>query len=77
MRTIALENLVHVDRSLTFAAIAICTGRRHQIRVHMAHIGHPVVGDGKYMCLATVQEDSWCPGIFLHRYRLAARNLEA
>ena len=24
------------------------TGRTHQIRVHMAHIGHPVLGDGVY-----------------------------
>ncbi len=24
------------------------TGRTHQIRVHMAHIGHPVMGDGVY-----------------------------
>ena len=32
----------------TLTEIAIETGRTHQIRVHSAHIGHPVAGDEKY-----------------------------
>jgi len=34
--------------SATLAEISIETGRTHQIRVHSAHIGHPVAGDEKY-----------------------------
>lgn len=32
----------------THIAVTLETGRTHQIRVHMAHIGHPVAGDDVY-----------------------------
>jgi 23S rRNA pseudouridine1911/1915/1917 synthase len=32
----------------TLVECALETGRTHQIRVHMAHIGHPLVGDATY-----------------------------
>ncbi len=34
--------------NLSLVQIELLTGRTHQIRVHMRHIGHPVLGDGLY-----------------------------
>jgi tRNA pseudouridine32 synthase / 23S rRNA pseudouridine746 synthase len=35
-------------RGLSLVHIQLLTGRKHQIRVHFAEMGHPVVGDRKY-----------------------------
>ncbi len=36
------------ERPTTLLELALQSGRTHQIRVHMAAIGHPVVGDARY-----------------------------
>jgi 23S rRNA pseudouridine1911/1915/1917 synthase len=35
-------------RTITFVECRLETGRTHQIRVHMAHVRHPLVGDSQY-----------------------------
>ncbi len=52
----------------TLVELSLQSGRTHQIRVHMAAIGHPVVGDARYG-LADHQLGSG--RFFLHAFRLA------
>lgn len=43
------------------------TGRTHQIRVHMSHLQHPLVGDKLYVGKKRVKLDElWCSRQFLH-----------
>ena len=46
------------------------TGRTHQLRVHMAAIGHPIVGDGKYG-----GQDAFLTGGISRKMHLHARRL--
>ena len=46
------------------------TGRQHQLRAHMALIGHPIVGDNKYEGGMDLPAESIEPKLHLHARRL-------
>jgi 23S rRNA pseudouridine955/2504/2580 synthase len=58
-------------RQLAWLSLKPVTGRTHQLRAHMAHIGHPIVGDPKYF-----SKESWeLPGGMQNRLHLLARRI--
>ncbi len=76
------RTLYRVEESLAGAALVSCspvTGRTHQIRVHLAHIGHAIVGDPLYAGrqwrnIAEPRAQAVCrsfPRQALHAHRLA------
>ena len=63
----------------TLVNIQILTGRTHQIRVHLASIGYPVVGDAKYGDFKVnkeVREKYKFENQFLTAYKLTFKNLK-
>ncbi|MCP4340375.1 MAG: RluA family pseudouridine synthase [Desulfobulbaceae bacterium] len=62
------EVLQAFDNRYSLVKVVIETGRTHQIRVHMAHLGYPVVGDRVY---GSGRDNSRFPRQLLHASRLA------
>ena len=57
--------VIKLYKEYTLVRLQIFTGRTHQIRVHLAHIGYPVVGDRVYG-----KEDEFQGGQVLHAHQL-------
>ncbi|NIF69688.1 RluA family pseudouridine synthase [Burkholderia sp. Ap-962] len=69
-------NLIDRWSDYAFLEAELKTGRTHQIRVHLAHLGLPIVGDAKYgdfalnKALARANARPSLKRMFLHAYRL-------
>ncbi len=60
-------------QDLTLLEVDMLTGRTHQIRVHLAFLKHPVVGDRVY---GRRRQLISCPRQFLHAFRLVFKQPE-
>lgn len=72
-RVKAAHTSYHVEQRLIGAALIVAephTGRTHQIRLHMAHLGHPLLGDVRYGGPEAYRGLA-LPGHLLHAARLA------
>jgi 23S rRNA pseudouridine955/2504/2580 synthase len=71
----AVSRVAALRKSAEFSLLEVrlLTGRTHQIRVHLAHAGHPVLGDAKYgdFELNRRLEKQGVRRLFLHASRLA------
>ena len=77
-RSITLVKIAQQFAAFTLLDVTIKTGRTHQIRVHLTHEGHPIVGDEKYGDFAlnkSLARGAAVPGCRFDRMFLHAKNL--
>lgn len=73
-------DITGVTRAYSLLEVTIKTGRTHQIRVHLANEGMPIVGDDKYgdfdcnKALARIQNGVPLKRMFLHAWNLRCRH---
>lgn len=60
----------------TLVEVELKTGRTHQIRVHLAHLGHPILGDDKYgdFALNRTLQKRGLARMFLHAAHLQLKH---
>jgi 23S rRNA pseudouridine955/2504/2580 synthase len=73
MKAVTRVRALKKSADFSLLEVRLLTGRTHQIRVHLAHAGHPVLGDGKYgdFELNRRLEKEGVRRLFLHASRLA------
>jgi 23S rRNA pseudouridine955/2504/2580 synthase len=59
-----------VGHKAAWVSLKPVTGRQHQLRAHMALIGHPIVGDSKYEGGMDLPAENLEPKLHLHARRL-------
>ena len=59
---------------MTGVVLGLETGRTHQIRVHLTHIGHPIVGDQVYGGRSERKAHTSAPRQMLHAWQLGFRH---
>jgi len=59
-----------VAHKAAWVSLKPVTGRQHQLRAHMALIGHPIIGDNKYAGDKVLPDSGIEPKLNLHARRL-------